>query len=41
MTNLERHMEHKRLQDLRIKIVSNNSQTEGNDMLNRCDSGVF
>ena len=37
MTNLERRMQHKRLQGLCTKIVSNNSQTEGNDMLKRYD----
>jgi len=37
MTNLERHMQHKRLQGLCTKNSQWYSQTEGKDMLNRCD----
>jgi len=45
MTNLKRHMQHKRLQGFCTEIVNdtvNNtdySQTEGKDKLNRCDFG--
>ena len=39
MINLERRMQHKRLQGLCTKNGQWYSQTEGNDMLNRCDFG--